>query len=78
MATTEFRLPKMGMGMTEGTIGEWLVANGATVAEGEDIVEIGTDKVDTAIESPASGTIEIVVDEGETVDVGTLLARITA
>lgn len=78
MAATEFRLPKLGMSMTEATVGEWLVENGATVSEGEEIVEIGTDKVDTAVESPASGTIEILVEEGETIDVGTVLARITA
>lgn len=78
MATTEFRLPKLGMSMTEASVEEWLVENGATVSEGEEIVEIGTDKVNSAVESPASGVIEILVDEGETVDVGTLLARITA
>jgi pyruvate/2-oxoglutarate dehydrogenase complex dihydrolipoamide acyltransferase (E2) component len=78
MATIEFRLPKMGMGMTEATIVEWLFEGGATVSEGDEIVEIGTDKADTAVESPASGTLEIVVEAGETVDVGTVIARIAS
>jgi 2-oxoglutarate dehydrogenase E2 component (dihydrolipoamide succinyltransferase) len=72
-----FAMPKLGETVTEGTIGHWLKAVGETVAFDEALVEVSTDKVDTEIPSPYDGTIlEILVGEGETVDVGTPLARI--
>ena len=74
MAEFEFRLPKFGMQMTEGTIVEWLVDEGAAVTEGQAIATIETDKVDGDIEAPVAGSIQIVVRAGETVDVGTVVA----
>ena len=70
-------LPKWGMNMTEGTITDWLVAVGDPVAEGDEIAEIATDKVDGPLESPASGTlVEIVVGRGDDAEVGDVLAYI--
>ena len=76
MAELEFRLPHIGMQMTEATLEEWLVADGAEVESGKEIVTISTDKVDAPLEAPASGVIRIVVAAGETVEVGTLIAVI--
>ena len=63
--------------MTEGTILEWRRKVGETIKRDETIVEISTDKVDVELPAPASGTIaEILVNEGETVTVGQVIARI--
>ncbi len=78
MAEHEFRLPKIGMQMTEATIEEWKVADGATVEEGQEIATISTDKVDAELESPVGGVIRIVAGEGETIEVGVLVAVITS
>jgi len=72
-----FTMPKLGETVTEGTIGRWLKAAGDTIAFDEALVEVSTDKVDTEIPSPYDGAVlEIMVDEGDTVPVGTPLARI--
>jgi pyruvate dehydrogenase E2 component (dihydrolipoamide acetyltransferase) len=74
-----FTMPKLGETVTEGTIGRWLKAAGDTVAFDEALVEVSTDKVDTEIPSPYDGPVlEILVGEGDTVPVGTPLARIGA
>ncbi|MGA0121817.1 MAG: biotin/lipoyl-containing protein, partial [Gaiellales bacterium] len=68
-------MPQMGSSVTEGTISRWLKQVGDSVRSDETIVEISTDKVDTEVPSPAAGVvIEILVAEGETVDVGTRIA----
>ena len=70
-------LPKWGVTMQEATIEEWLVAEGQLVSEGQPIVRIGTDKVDTEVEAPADGVLRsIVVAEGEVAPVGAVLAVI--
>ncbi len=70
-------MPQMGVSVSEGTITRWLKGAGDTIAADETLLEISTDKVDTEVPSPASGVVtEILVQEGETVAVGTLLARI--
>jgi len=70
-------LPELGESVTEGTVTRWLKQEGDTVEVDEPLLEISTDKVDTEVPSPASGVIsEILVQEGETVAVGTVLARI--
>lgn len=70
-------LPKWGMNMQDGTITEWLVAEGDEVTEGQVIANVEADKVDAEIEAPATGKVaEILVGVEETVDVGTVLARI--
>jgi 2-oxoglutarate dehydrogenase E2 component (dihydrolipoamide succinyltransferase) len=67
----------MGVSVSEGTITKWNKQVGDHVEADETLLEISTDKVDTEVPSPASGTVtEILVPEGETVDVGTVLARI--
>ncbi|MDX6657101.1 MAG: hypothetical protein QOH62_1894, partial [Solirubrobacteraceae bacterium] len=68
--------PAGGESVTEGTILEWAVKVGDTVADGDTVVEISTDKVDMELPAPSAGTItEILVDEGETVTVGQVIAR---
>ena len=63
-------MPKMGESITEGTITEWKKKVGDQVKKDETILEISTDKVDTEVPSPASGTlIQIISKENETVDV---------
>src|SRR4051794_19297621 len=70
-------MPQMGVSVAEGTIVAWRKAVGDHIEADEAIVEISTDKVETEIPSPASGqVVEILVEPGETVDVGTVLARI--
>ncbi|MBT9607023.1 2-oxoglutarate dehydrogenase, E2 component, dihydrolipoamide succinyltransferase [Microbacterium sp.] len=75
--STEVKLPELGESVTEGTITRWLKAVGDDVAVDEPLLEISTDKVDTEIPSPVAGTLqEILVQEDETVAVGSALARI--
>jgi pyruvate dehydrogenase E2 component (dihydrolipoamide acetyltransferase) len=70
-------MPQMGVSVSEGTVTRWLKQVGDTVEADETLLEISTDKVDTEVPSPGSGVVsEILVQEGETVSVGTLLARI--
>jgi pyruvate dehydrogenase E2 component (dihydrolipoamide acetyltransferase) len=70
-------MPQLGETVTEGTITRWLKQVGDTVAEDEVLFEVSTDKVDSEVPSPAAGVVtEILVPEGETVDVGTKLAVI--
>jgi 2-oxoglutarate dehydrogenase E2 component (dihydrolipoamide succinyltransferase) len=72
-------MPQMGVSVSEGTITRWAKQVGEPIAADETLLEISTDKVDTEVPSPASGVVtEILVQEGETVAVGTLLARIGA
>ncbi|MGQ9927436.1 MAG: dihydrolipoamide acetyltransferase family protein [Chloroflexaceae bacterium] len=75
----EIKMPQLGESVTEGTIGRWLKRPGETVAKYEPLLEVITDKVDTEVPAPEGGTVlEILVDEGETVRVGTVIARIGA
>lgn len=68
-------LPQLGETVTEGTITQWFKAVGDTVAEDEPLFEVSTDKVDTEVPSPVSGTLtEIRAEEGDTVEVGTVIA----
>jgi pyruvate/2-oxoglutarate dehydrogenase complex dihydrolipoamide acyltransferase (E2) component len=73
----EVVMPQMGVSVSEGTITKWLKRPGDAVALDEALLEISTDKVDTEVPSPGEGVVsEIFVAEGETVEVGTLLALI--
>ena len=80
MATTsvvDVVMPQMGVSVSEGTITKWLKNVGDPVEADESLLEISTDKVDTEVPSPGSGVLqEILVQEGETVEVGTKLATI--
>ncbi len=70
-------MPQMGVSVSEGTVTKWNKQVGDSIEADETLLEISTDKVDTEVPSPASGIVsEILVQEGETVDVGTVLARI--
>jgi pyruvate dehydrogenase E2 component (dihydrolipoamide acetyltransferase) len=72
-------MPQMGESITEGTVSKWLKQTGDKIAKDEPLLEISTDKVDAEVPSPVSGTLlEIVVPEGETVEVGATLARVGA
>src|SRR6185312_837429 len=69
--------PAAGESVTEGTILEWHVKVGDPIKIDATIVEISTDKVDVELPSPATGTVsEILVEEGDTVTVGQVIARI--
>ena len=73
----EVVMPQMGVSVSEGTITKWLKNEGEEIAADESLLEISTDKVDTEVPSPGSGVLlQILVPEGETVDVGTKLAVI--
>ena len=73
----EVTMPQMGVSVAEGTITEWRKRPGDWVERDETVVEISTDKIETEVPSPASGRLkEILVEVGETVDVGVLLATI--
>ena len=77
MAIVDVLLPQWGMGMSEGTITTWLKAVGDSINEDEPLAEVEAEKVEETLESPATGTIvEIVVPEGETVEVRSIVARI--
>jgi len=74
---TKVIMPKLGESVVEGTVTAWLKKEGDEIEEYESLVEINTDKVDTEVPSPASGTIlKILVPEEETVEAGTILAWI--
>ena len=71
----DIQMPQLGETVTEGTITKWFKAVGDQVAEDEPLFEVSTDKVDSEVPSPAAGYLtEIKVNEGDTVDVGTVLA----
>lgn len=73
----EVKMPQLGESVHEGTIGKWLRAEGDTVEKYDPLLEVITDKVDTEITASHSGTLlKIVVPEGQTVQVGTVLALI--
>jgi pyruvate dehydrogenase E2 component (dihydrolipoyllysine-residue acetyltransferase) len=70
-------MPQMGVSVSEGTITKWLKQEGEQIAADEPLLEISTDKVDTEVPSPGEGLVQqILVQEGETVEVGTKLAVI--
>ena len=70
-------MPQLGETVTEGTITRWMKAVGEEVARDEPLFEVSTDKVDSEVPSPAAGVLsEILVPEGETVEVGVKLAVI--
>ncbi len=71
-------MPQMGESIVEGTLTKWLKKAGDRVERDEPLFEISTDKVDTEIPSPSAGTLsEIVVEEGKTVGINTVVGRIS-
>ncbi|TNM60716.1 biotin attachment protein [Streptomyces sp. NP160] len=77
MARVEVLLPQWGMGMSEGTITTWLKAVGDDVTEDEALAEVEAEKVEETLEAPATGKlVELLVPEGDTVEVRTPVAVI--
>lgn len=74
---TDIIMPQLGESIAEGTVVKWLVPVGGMIQKDESLLEVETEKVTLEIPSPASGRLsEVMVQEGQTVPVGTLLARI--
>src|SRR5437870_4418456 len=74
---TDVVMPQMGESIVEGTLTRWLKKPGDRIERDEPLFEISTDKVDTEIPSPAAGTLgEVLVEEGKTVGINTVVARI--
>src|SRR5438477_821634 len=74
---TDIVMPQMGESIVEGTLTRWLKKPGDRIERDEPLFEISTDKVDTEIPSPAAGTLgEVLVEEGKTVGINTVVARI--
>jgi 2-oxoglutarate dehydrogenase E2 component (dihydrolipoamide succinyltransferase) len=74
---TDVKVPSLGESITEGTLAQWLKKAGDQVAADEPVASLETDKVTLEVPSPVAGTLsELVVDEGETVEVGAVIARI--
>src|SRR5271169_2733500 len=77
MHMTDVVMPQMGESIVEGTLTKWLKKAGDHVERDEPLFEISTDKVDTEIPSPSAGTLsEVLVEEGKTVGISTVVARI--
>ena len=75
--TTEIRVPTLGESVVEATVGQWFKQAGEEVAADEPLVELETDKVTVEVPAPSAGVLsEIVVKEGDTVEVGALLGTI--
>ncbi|MCB0274080.1 MAG: 2-oxoglutarate dehydrogenase, E2 component, dihydrolipoamide succinyltransferase [Calditrichaeota bacterium] len=76
---SEVEMPKLGESITEGTIVKWWKKPGDKVSKDETLLEISTDKVDSEIPSPYSGTLkEVLANEGDVVEVGSVIARIAS
>jgi pyruvate dehydrogenase E2 component (dihydrolipoamide acetyltransferase) len=74
---TDVVMPQMGESIVEGTLTKWLKKPGDRIERDEPLFEISTDKVDTEIPSPVAGTLsEVLVEEGKTVGINTVVARI--
>jgi pyruvate/2-oxoglutarate dehydrogenase complex dihydrolipoamide acyltransferase (E2) component len=74
----DYLMPKLAMAMNEGTVNEWLAAEGDYVEQGQLLATVETEKVSYDVESPDAGYLHIVVPAGETVDCETLLAQFAA
>ena len=73
---TEILLPKIGFSMTEAQVSEWLAKDGDSVSEGQPLYLLEADKSTNEVEAPASGTLRITSETGETYEVGTVLGVI--
>ena len=72
----EIKVPSPGESINEVQIASWLVENGETVEKDQDIVEIDSDKATLPLASPEDGKLTILVEEGETVEIGTVIATV--
>ena len=79
MSTVDLTVPEVGESITEVLVTSWLVAEGGAVTQDEPVVTLETDKVTVDLPAPETGALsKILVAEGETVAIGTVLARIEA
>jgi pyruvate/2-oxoglutarate dehydrogenase complex dihydrolipoamide acyltransferase (E2) component len=78
LSVVSLYVPLLAQSMVDGEITEWMVADGDEVIEGQEILCLGTDKVEQVIPSPATGTIKLIGSEGATYKVGTEIAQIIA
>ena len=76
MGDTPLRLPKLALAMTEGTLVEWLVADGDDVVDGQPLYVVETDKVETEVPSATAGVVHPTAVPGEVYPVGTELGWI--
>ena len=74
--TTEILMPKIGFSMNEGQVAEWLAKDGDQIAEGQPLFTLEADKSTNEVEAPATGTLRITAEIGETYEVGTVLGYI--
>jgi pyruvate/2-oxoglutarate dehydrogenase complex dihydrolipoamide acyltransferase (E2) component len=74
--TTQILIPQLGNEITEAELSQWLVDDGAAVAAGDAILSISTTKMAMDIEAPVSGTLRIVLPEGELAPVGAVVGEI--
>ena len=75
--STDIVLPKIGFSMNEGTIAEWLAADGAEVKQGQPLYSLESEKSVNEIDAPASGTLKILKQPGEAFEVGTVIGTIS-
>ena len=73
----DIKVPAAGESITSANIGRWHIANGASVAKGDVLVTLETDKVSNELEADESGVLNIIIPEGEEVEIGTLIATLT-
>ena len=73
---SELRVPQMGESISEATVLMWLKREGETFAAGEDLVELETDKATVELPAGKSGTLKIVAQKGQTVNVGDVIGKI--
>src|SRR5690349_24926070 len=75
--STDIIMPQLGESIAEGTVVKWLIPVGGAIQKDESLLEVETEKVTLEIPSPTTGLLkEVIIHEGETVPVGTLLAHI--
>lgn len=75
--STEIILPKIGFSMNEGTVAEWLVADGGQATQGQPLYSLESEKSVQEIEAPVSGTLKILKAAGEIYEVGTVIGTIS-
>jgi len=75
--TTQILLPKLGFSVNEANLAEWMVADGASVAKGDPLYALESDKSVQEIEAPAAGVLKILKAAGEVYEVGTVLGEIS-
>jgi len=76
--STDVLFPRIGFSMSEGTLSEWLVPDGAAVTEGQPIYSLESEKSIQEVEAPVSGTLKIIAKPGEVYQVGAVVAEISS